>query len=472
MCFKTPSGPHCQRQFVVSSSAPNNNTARYYEISSYNSCQCPVYPGRRLPASYIAPFTQPVFTDGSMGKSDPTLMPQYYDESFPSLPFVLTSTWGASNTVKRPEYMDLYGVWQSDDGDGFSFCQGYAHSTYIDALVTRRQTLEKCFQKFHPFNTEWPGFVDSWEGLLPSDLEVRALGSIDMFASFVPKMASIQRRFKIAESWLTMAEVLQIKGIPCAKEDFPAVLRTKHDRFIGLWGNGLTKPRILWWFQYAAELPIFWIRQCSKATESAEIKWHYPVESSSLSSYVQSWETRRIVSQYNEEKFFSRKFEDSLIAKPQDRSRSNLISGKAKATEVELPKPPPVMNVKNRKWERFLEKAHRFNKGSVFIRLGKGRDPPWDSVAYYDRELSRELYFSDGPLKVPPMLEDVETFGLPCPKLEFFETDQCNERSQVESSRWIYKQKIPKHGTVGSLPPNPANSVRSPLFITEMVSSH
>ncbi|KAE9386216.1 hypothetical protein BT96DRAFT_949267 [Gymnopus androsaceus JB14] len=85
-----------------------------FEIFSYNSRQNPYYRGRHKPEDYWKPFTSPTFTDGSMGKTDPTLMPQFYDRRFPSLPFVRLLEYAEKDLLKCPEYENLYEVWQSE----------------------------------------------------------------------------------------------------------------------------------------------------------------------------------------------------------------------------------------------------------------------------------------------------------------------------------------------------------------------
>ncbi|KAE9409066.1 hypothetical protein BT96DRAFT_932332 [Gymnopus androsaceus JB14] len=73
---------------AIKPSNPGDRNKMAFKIFLYNSLQNPYYGGRCMPKDYRKPFTSPIFTDGLMGKSDPTLMPLFYNQCFPSLPSV------------------------------------------------------------------------------------------------------------------------------------------------------------------------------------------------------------------------------------------------------------------------------------------------------------------------------------------------------------------------------------------------
>lgn len=264
---------------------------RIFEFFSFNSRQNPYFGGRRVPEDYRQPFTKPHFSDGSMGKSDPTLMPQLHDPRFPSLPFIRLLDYARKDLKNRPEYENLYEVWHSDDTT-FLY-DGYAQNNYIKAMVSRREYLEKRHQfniaRSGPFLARWPKLLDSWVGLLPSVEEIESFGTPMAFGNYVPQMAAIQRRFKIAESWNTMSDVLIEKQLDASQGLSISRSDTQDARFMGIWGNEMN-PSMLKWYLYVAQIPVFWVHYRMDPDEP-ELPPNVPkfvnlIEGTAMSSYL------------------------------------------------------------------------------------------------------------------------------------------------------------------------------------------
>ncbi|KAE9396321.1 hypothetical protein BT96DRAFT_996816 [Gymnopus androsaceus JB14] len=228
-------------------------------------------------------------------------MPQFYDRRFPSLPFVRLLEYAEKDLLKRPEYKNLYEVWQSESRDLLT--DGFAQKQYLNTLIFRRGQSEKQYnqsisQSNNPVLERWLKFVHSWESLLPSVEEICNLGTLMSFSTYVPKMAAIQRRFKIAESWTTMSDVLIQKQVDTGWHLSVTQCKMQDEHFMGIWGNGMDL-QMLKWYLYVAQVPVFWLHW--RAPDSDEelpsdiLKFMNLIEGTAMSSYLADAQNLKIM---------------------------------------------------------------------------------------------------------------------------------------------------------------------------------
>ncbi|KAE9383823.1 hypothetical protein BT96DRAFT_951012 [Gymnopus androsaceus JB14] len=299
-----------------------------FEIFLYNSRQNPYYGGRRKPEDYRKPFTSPTFTDG--------------------LPFVCLLEYAEKDLLKRPEYENLYEVWQSESRDLLT--DGFAQKRYLNALIFRRGQLEKQYnqsisQSNNPVLERWPKFVHSWESLLPSVEEICDLGTLMSFSTYVPKMAAIQRRFKIAESWTTMSDVLIQKQVDAGRHLSVTRSKMQDERFMGIWGNGMDL-QMLKWYLYVAQVPVFWLHwQAPDSDEElpSDIpKFMNLIEGTAMSSYLADAQNLKIMNAAGDLAFFQTEFLDESIVKCRNLPEININTRSFPSPEPPLIASDPV----------------------------------------------------------------------------------------------------------------------------------
>ncbi|KAE9385206.1 hypothetical protein BT96DRAFT_1007267 [Gymnopus androsaceus JB14] len=279
-----------------------------FEIFSYNSHQNPYYGGRRKPEDYWKPFTSPTFTDGSIGKTDPTLMPQFYDRHFPSLPF---------NTKTSMRFDNRKVV------------------TCLPTVSPKNGTLTPSFLGALKF-------VHSWESLLPSIEEICDLGTLMLFSTYVPKMAAIQRRFKIAESWTTMSDVLIQKQVDTGWHLSVTRCKMQDEHFMGIWGNGMDL-QMLKWYLYIAQVPVFWLHwqvpDSNEELPSDIPKFMNLIEGTAMSSYLADAQNLKIMNAAGDLAFFQTKFLDESIVKCRNLPEININT-----RSFPSPEPPLIVS--------------------------------------------------------------------------------------------------------------------------------
>ncbi|KAE9389775.1 hypothetical protein BT96DRAFT_946623 [Gymnopus androsaceus JB14] len=252
---------------AIKPSDPGDRNKMAFEVFSYNSLQNPYYGGRRVPEDYRKPFTNPIFTDGSM--------------AFPKSPLRLP-----------------------------------LKAQYLLALMDGRDSLESQYEVNMFWSNSsvlkrWPNLVESWESLLPSYQEIETLGTPMSFLIYVPKMAAIQRRFKIAESWNTMSEILIEKRVDASRHLSVARSKLQDGWFLGIWGNGMD-PQKLKWYLYVAQVPIFCLHRSVPPEEltlpSDMPKFVNLIEGTAMSSYLANAQAWRTMDAAGTEGFFKTKF--------------------------------------------------------------------------------------------------------------------------------------------------------------------
>ena len=110
--------------------------ARRFELWSPNSFKLPVYPGTRPPGFSLVPPLAYRRTDGSGGRFDWTLIPQYLDTNLLHHPFIIDPQ--LVQCPVPPEFTYLTHVWESS---GFS--HGRLTREFYNTLLGRAEVLEK-----------------------------------------------------------------------------------------------------------------------------------------------------------------------------------------------------------------------------------------------------------------------------------------------------------------------------------------
>ncbi|KAE9383881.1 hypothetical protein BT96DRAFT_1008681 [Gymnopus androsaceus JB14] len=389
---------------AIKPSDPGDRNEMAFEIFSYNSLQNLYYGGRRVLEDYRKPFTNPIFTDGSMGKSDPTLMPLFYDQRFPSLLFVRLLKYAQKDLLKRPEYENLYDVWQSDNSLDWIHHDGYAQARYLLALMDRRDSLESqyevnMFRSNGSVLERWPNLVESWESLLPSYQEIETLGTPMSFPTYIPKMAAIQRRFKIAESWNTMSEILIEKRVDASRHLSVARSKLQDGRFLGIWGNGMD-PRKLKWYLYVAQVPIFWLHRSVPPEEltlpSDMPKFVNLIEGTAMSSYLANAQAWRTMDAAGTEGFFKTEFVDERCVNPRNTGNSNTRS---------FPSPEPLLTVSGPVHATNAQESRMMDLSRYMSALGLGLKK---IVLDIDDEDEDEIEIVSGPVKKAQKAQEEE----------------------------------------------------------------
>ncbi|KAJ7432092.1 hypothetical protein FB451DRAFT_1420825 [Mycena latifolia] len=209
-----------------------------YHVWSPNSLQAPYYPGRRprssLPCRAHAKDQRRF--DGSLGRYDHTVAPQYYEASRPWWPFI---------EIHRPPV----------DADGVI---DPAHEEVHARLIESNSDLDAAV-----FNSSriYHSRMELWRDcpLTPSKVAIEGLRVIRAYELAVDEVCEVQRGMLEKRAWLEMVRrwfkdqrsTEQMREMPIVPAD---------DRFLGVWLHGATEEDMLFYLMWA-EVPCFLIHE-------------------------------------------------------------------------------------------------------------------------------------------------------------------------------------------------------------------
>jgi hypothetical protein len=108
---------------------------------------------------------------------------------------------------------------------------------------------------------------------------------------------------------------------------------------------------------------------------------------------------------------------------------------------------PPVATHKAVDFDVFLQKG--WLGGRVLMEKVGRNCRRWTICRFYDRALSRILYFEDEVIP-PPLTIEPETYGNPTPLATF--RDSKSPETTLSPSNWIYPNESPALGAIGLIP--------------------
>ncbi|KAE9384549.1 hypothetical protein BT96DRAFT_950480 [Gymnopus androsaceus JB14] len=155
-------------------------------------------------------------------------------------------------------------------------------------------------------------------------------------------MAAIQRRFKIAESWTTMSDVLIQKQVDTGWHLSVTQCKMQDEHFMGIWGNGMDL-QMLKWYLYIAQVPVFWLHwqvpDSNEELPSDIPKFMNLIEGTAMSSYLADAQNLKIMNAAGDLAFFQTKFLDESIVKCRNLPEININT-----RSFPSPEPPLIVS--------------------------------------------------------------------------------------------------------------------------------
>jgi hypothetical protein len=464
--------------------------SRRFELWSPNSTKTPIYPGMKPIGLSLTPPLIHRRTDGSGGRFDWTLIPQYLDRSVLHHPFILDPERADGSSA---EFIYLTTVWQSLPNSS----HGRLNRSFYTSLLDRAAELEKKRQdmlKILP--PDWLELATLVSDAPTSSHIRRYEGDID-WDTCVEQLTYIQRVLREKDGWIRMTIALSCgrwrMGDTMILQAGPVI--AANDNMLGAWVNGADE-RIVQWFLHIG-VPCFIIHEYREGVDFGhgirERRNRHCTDSFSLPTV---WHLRHDINAYEVVAMRNNTFWSTDPAPPPP-PHSLSITSSLKALECSsshfhgysrsaleiyqqpepkdgdiiwpsticfpdhIPwiRPPPIIAAeKPGPWSRFSVVSLDLDNGNPF----SGRDVMQQRSAkftgdgnllgpYYDRQNKRQLYFDCLP-PVPGLVSDT-VFGCPVPFYHFVGPNSLP--LNIHHSEWMYYSKEPLRSDIGKEPPQP-----------------
>ena len=227
---------------------------RLWELWSPNSQRFAFYPGVSKPNLRFGKDVDLELrrADGHLGRFDPTVSPQHFDQTRPWLGYILRES------DSLPEFDSLLVHWRPTAAPNRgSFC-----ASYLDALAKRTAVLVNLMEsKEAHFATHFP---ELWENrpAAPTEADFQLLSSTMSFDEGVDTIADHHRSIRSVDAWCRMAVSLLQDSTSVTLTDVPPA----DDNLVGIWLNGCEERHGLLLLSH--RVPCFII---SEATSEADI---------------------------------------------------------------------------------------------------------------------------------------------------------------------------------------------------------
>ena len=471
--------------------------SRRFELWSPNSSRLPVYPGL-TPANFnmIPPLQYPR-VDGSGGRFDWTLNPQYFVTNRLHLPFIMTPEHASRTPTYLPEFAYLTSVWISHPIPART--RGILSREFITALSGRAATLEE--QRVAAVRD----IPDCWEYL---KFLVSEAPTVDTLSSFVVEMeweecvsqvTVVQRQLREKQAWLKMLKAL--RSTSWSFDIAPVVgdinITPALDSFMGCWVNGARERPIRWLLHLG--IPCFIIHEYRVGVDFGDGVHEYRSRHVSESFCpAEVWHLRADVNGYD---FVAKKNETSFATAHQvvvgpsvsgsadalarsashfhghRRTKEDLLAAAPEEGSIDWPvmvlfpdhlpwvKPPPIAAgpppTAKGKWKHFAETilehdGSPLNGSTVMMDRGvnfRNREN-WGYGPFFDRTRKRQLWFEN--LESVPGLVGGDKFGRPVPFYHFVNMIVGNQPPVTTSrSTWMYTTMSPSPGDIDLEQPPP-----------------
>ncbi|KDR65386.1 hypothetical protein GALMADRAFT_148730 [Galerina marginata CBS 339.88] len=439
---------------------------RLFEIWSPNSSQTVYYPGVSAPN---APGGMGLpehlrRCDGTLGRFDPTLSPQYFNPQYPFLPFIRRHV-----NDDRPEHRPFLSVWQPHPSPT-SPNNGFVLPTFVDALVHRVNQLQDAAKLGQPL--EWYQ-RDLWgrrqESPVAADFNV--LRYQMSFDNAVDAFVKLQRGLKVLSVWVRLADIA-IKSHGC--EIDMTTVPLADDNLVGVWLNGTLEKDGLWLLRLG--VPCFIIHEVDGGLDLERVVnqprlWPTFWKDTPVSKLLDTVHPMdlAVVSDGGNLRDLDEDLgqpSEAPIADAVSRSRSSpavqgfshgryvgpcvdRISNKLPHVEVGgWVIPPEVMPVSAGKWSHWCEETT--DSGELhLLRVGKSTSKDRGRYTYYDRQRLRVLHVDDRILPSAHYNADPLVFGLPAPRVRYLEEFGHGRYHEHNLSHWVYQVKDPNRSDVG-----------------------
>ncbi|KAJ3709509.1 hypothetical protein C8R42DRAFT_730030 [Lentinula raphanica] len=463
--------------------------ALHLELWSPNSFKYPFFPGLSSAESRNPPLYPRI--DSHRGRFDPSRNPQYFDVRQPHLSFIRRSDKGVMSS-QEVECVPLYAVWESSSYP--SRDKGYVQESYWSKILDRTKFLRRQVREIARKGSYYtfPGFQEAQPPTSSVERDPRLPGRMS-FEEMVSLLSDIQFELKLMAAWVRMAEALDRLNW---NSDSPYTMDSRsirvEDSLVGLWVNGMTENMVSWFFQ--ASVPLY---VCHTVRGSQDWPDESP-HSLLVNDGLDSCELRRsgVIEVWNSLYREAEKIEPSQWtlttvehANQQDKLESWRSSSKATKTNfpgeswgllMEAPpkveddglfpappeiaplvpgyepyiKPPPVQaaNLKIRIRHYIEDFDDNFDRCFKYT----SQEDIYSSFIYtYVDRPNRRYIHTDSRLYIEPgIVHPVEVFGLPGPRIKFYDDFEC--RIRTRSPYWVYEKEIPLAEDVGKAAPTPS----------------
>jgi hypothetical protein len=467
---------------------------RRFELWSPNSSRLPVYPGLSPADFNMTPPLRYPRTDGSGGRFDWTLHPQYFDANRLHLPFIMTPE-SAVSSQHLPEFTYLTSQW--NDHPMPAQTTGTLSREYIASLCSRAASLEEQrVAVVGDIPTSWD-FLKCLVSEAPTTETLTKFGLGMEWGECVSQVTAVQRQLREKQAWLQMLRALRSTNWGINISPITDDIGAAHEYYMGCWVNGASE-KLIRWLLYLG-IPCFIIHEYRVGEDFGDGIHEYRsrhVSQSFCPPFV--WHLREEINAYS---YVARKNGTSFATADQlvigssvsasasalARSASH-FHGYIRAEEdisaitpdegsIDWPvlilfpdripwvKPPPISATPQTKgkWARFVETTLEDDgsplggctvmqeRGASFRGLDNWRGP------YFDRHHKRQLYFEELD-SVPGLVSDPK-FGRPVPYYKFVRMPVGNKPPALTTrSTWMYDKlnAIPADIGLNAHPPLPA----------------